>query len=216
MKKFKSLIPVNENKKKKKGFSRRFPRKAIISSTEHFIFLKRWFKNPRQIGAIAPSSRKLGALIGQHASVDEHKYVVELGGGTGKLTEALLKAGVPADRLYVIELDKKLVGYLNKRFPQINVVHGSACDLHEILPNEVTGNISCIVSGLPMRNMKSSIRNAIVQSSLKVMDLNGKFLQYTYTPISPIPAEKFGLKKRRVGRILGNLPPAAVWCYERL
>ncbi|HCC25398.1 MAG TPA: hypothetical protein DEP85_07845, partial [Holosporales bacterium] len=69
------------------------------------LFLSRVLRNPRQLGAIAPSSRHLGELLARHAAVDNYSPIVELGGGTGSLTRAMIKAGIAPHRIYVIELE---------------------------------------------------------------------------------------------------------------
>ena len=74
---------------------------------EKRLFLKRWLRNPLRLGAVAPSSHRLVGRVAQHVRLDPGEYVIELGGGTGRLTKALLERGIPADRLIV--LDRKSV-----------------------------------------------------------------------------------------------------------
>ncbi|MBL8677282.1 MAG: phosphoethanolamine methyltransferase, partial [Alphaproteobacteria bacterium] len=111
------------------------------------LFLSRVLRNPRQLGAVAPSSRHLGALLARHAAVDAYSPIVELGGGSGSLTRALIKAGIEPGRIYVIELDKALALYLKSAFPQVNVIHGNATELGKILPSHIIGKVHRIVSG---------------------------------------------------------------------
>jgi phosphatidylethanolamine/phosphatidyl-N-methylethanolamine N-methyltransferase len=40
-------------------------------------------------------------------------------------------------------------------------------------------------------------------------------LQYTYSLVSPLPEAKLGLRGRRCGIAMRNVPPAWVWAYER-
>ena len=143
------------------------------------------------------------------------KYVLELGPGTGCLTKSLLEAGVPKERLLVVELDKELCTYLGNSMPDLNVIHGNACDLTKILPKDVIGNISTVISGIPMTTLSAKIQGQIIDACFAVMGKNGEMLQYTYRPISPIPAAKLGLSKQRIGMTFKNLPPATVWRYQR-
>ncbi|MBX9621379.1 MAG: hypothetical protein K2X28_05050 [Alphaproteobacteria bacterium] len=179
------------------------------------LFLSRVLRNPRQLGAVAPSSRHLGALLARHAAVDDHSPIVELGGGSGSLTRALIKTGIEPGRIYVIELDKALALYLKSAFPQVNVIHGNATELGEILPPHIIGKVHRIVSGLPMINMPESVRREILESCFEIMSPNGAYLQYTYSPRSSIKAETYGLSKERIGTIFLNIPPATVWQYKR-
>ncbi|MBP9682915.1 MAG: methyltransferase domain-containing protein [Bacteriovorax sp.] len=179
------------------------------------LFLLRVLRNPRQLGAVAPSSRYLGALLAKHVLVDDVSPIVELGGGSGSLTRSLIKAGVDPARLYVIELDKALAAYLKTAFPQVHVIHGNATELEKILPPEIIGNVHRIVSGLPMINFPEPIRRQILESCFSIMAPRGAYLQYTYSPRSSINAITYNLTKKRMGMTFLNLPPATVWQYTR-
>jgi len=179
------------------------------------LFLLRVLKNPRQLGAVAPSSRHLGALLAKHAAVDDDSPIVELGGGSGSLTRALIKAGINPSRIYVIELDLELANYLKVSMPQVNVIHGNASDLKQILPSEIIGKVQRIVSGLPMINIPQPIQRQILDSCFQIMAPEGAYLQYTYSPRSSINAKAYQLNKKRLGTVFLNLPPASVWQYTK-
>jgi len=182
---------------------------------EHFVFFKRWLKNPLQIGAFIPSSKSLARVISHEILVSPQHIVVELGGGTGILTEEILKAGVPEDKLYVIELDPILVSYLKKRFPNVTIIHGNAINLPNLIPSEFLGKISTIVSGMPLLNMPKLVQGGILDVSFKNLSENGRFIQYTYNPFTSLNCHKHGFSKRRAGFVLKNFPPATIWCYEK-
>lgn len=179
------------------------------------LFLLRALRNPRQLGAVAPSSRHLGALIARHVAVDDVSPIVELGGGSGSLTRAMIKAGIDPARLYVVELDKALAGYLKTALPQAHIIHGNATELEKILPPDVIGKVDRVVSGLPMINMPEAIRCKILESCFDIMAPEGAYLQYTYSPRSSIDAAANRLTKKRLGMTFLNLPPATVWQYMR-
>ncbi len=179
------------------------------------LFLLRALRNPRQLGAIAPSSRHLGALLARHAAVDDHSPIVELGGGSGSLTRAMIKSGIAPERIYVIELEPTLATYLKTALPNVNVIHGNATDLRKILPPEVLGKVHRVVSGLPMINMPEAVRGEILESCFDIMAPGGAYLQYTYSLRSSINDKVYGLTKKRLGTIFLNIPPATVWQYTR-
>ncbi len=179
------------------------------------LFLLRVLRNPRQLGAVAPSSRQLGALLAKHAAFDDHSPIVELGGGSGSLTRALIKAGIDPSRIYVIELDSALANYLKEAMPQVNVIQGDAADLAKILPAHILGKVHRIVSGLPMINIPQPIRGQILESCFQIMAPGGAYLQYTYSPRSSIDATAYQLNKKRLGTVFLNLPPATVWQYTK-
>ena len=195
--------------------SLKFLKKIHPHHEEHLVFLKRWFRNPLQVGALLPSSRFLARLIGKQVFLPANHIIVELGGGTGKLTLELLAAGIPAECLYVVEIDPVLVNYLRRKFPNVVVLQGSAADLATLIPPHLHGKVSTIISGIPLLNMPRILQKNIINACLDVLSLKGKFIQFTYSPFSSFPAKKFGLSKIRAGTVLRNLPPATVWCYER-
>jgi phosphatidylethanolamine/phosphatidyl-N-methylethanolamine N-methyltransferase len=189
---------------------------AQISKTfEMKLFFLRALRNPRQLGAVAPSSRHLGAFMARHAAIDDSSPIVELGGGTGSLTQELINAGISPSRIYVIELDPALAGYLKRTLPHVNIIQGDAAELDKILPSSIIGKIPRIVSGLPMINIPEPIRRKIIESSFKVLAPGGACLQYTYSPLSSINDKAYQLTKKRLGTIFLNLPPATVWQYTK-
>lgn len=179
------------------------------------LFLLRALRNPRRLGAVAPSSRHLGAMLVKHAAFDNDSPIVELGGGSGSLTRSLIKAGIDPARIYVIELDAELANYLKGAMPHVNVIHGNATDLEHILPSHVIGKVHRIVSGLPMINIPQHIRGQILDSCFKIMVPEGAYLQYTYSPRSSIDAKVYQLNKKRLGTVFLNLPPATIWQYTK-
>jgi len=77
--------------------------------------------------------------------------VVEVGAGTGVVTEALLERGIPVHRLLVIEKSPLLCEYLSRRFPHLKVIQGDAALLASMLPTGAT--IDALVSGVPLRSL---------------------------------------------------------------
>ena len=57
---------------------------------------------------------------------------------------------------------------------------------------------------------------AVRAMSCAPMAPGGRMLQYTYSLVSPLPEAKLGVKGRRCGIVVRNVPPAWVWSYERV
>jgi phosphatidylethanolamine/phosphatidyl-N-methylethanolamine N-methyltransferase len=187
----------------------------VNTTKETLLFLRRWLKHPLRLGAIAPSSPALTSLISRNISVKPENYIVELGAGTGTVTRRLLQQGIPTERLYVVELDPELCGFLQRSLPNINVLHGNATDLANLLPEDAIGKVSTIISGMPMSTMPLGLQRRIIDACLNVMMPDGEIVQYSYHVTSPIPALKLGLSKERIGTTLLNLPPASLWRYQK-
>src|SRR5262249_4384 len=114
--------------------------------SEPILFLRRWLKDPLKIGAIAPSGRDLAAAMARLVPNDSQNPVIELGGGTGSITEAVLEAGVARSRLFVVERDEALHDLLVRRFPQVRILLGDAAELTALLRPLGISRASAIVS----------------------------------------------------------------------
>ena len=177
-------------------------------------FLRRLIARPRSIGAIAPSSPALAQLIASKIDPDTPGAVLELGPGTGVVTEALLARGVSLERLIAVEADHELAGLMRGRFPQLRVINGDAFDLDQILPREETGPLAGVASGLPLLNFAPAQRRSLIASVLERTAPQGPFVQFSYGMTAPVPADsEIGVEQ--AGFVLANLPPAKVWVYRR-
>jgi phosphatidylethanolamine/phosphatidyl-N-methylethanolamine N-methyltransferase len=177
------------------------------------VFFSSWLRAPLKVAAIMPSSRHLGAAIAQQIDPARPGWVVELGAGTGPVTEQLLARGIPPKRLFVLERDPVLVRFLRERLPEPLLVEGDAARLPELLARYGVTPVHSVVCGIPLLSMPKSTVDAIVSNCLEVLEPDGQLFQYTYGLFSPLPYRRFGLAVRDVRRILFNVPPAAVWRY---
>jgi len=182
-------------------------------AAEEVLFFRRWLANPMKVGAILPSSPALARLVARQVHAGPDQCVVELGPGTGPVTKALLAAGVPADRLFVVEIDAALCAHLRREFPAVNVIQGDATRLKSLLPAEWIGKVACVISGIPMLPLPVEVQRALIDAAFDVMAPGGDILQYTYSLASPIKEKPLGLKGRRKGIAMMNFPPAWVWSY---
>ena len=180
------------------------------------LFLSRWIRAPLRIGALAPSSPHLGREMARAIDAGAAKLVVELGGGTGRITRALLDAGVAPERLIVIENDEALASLLRIRFPQLRIVQGDARDMMSLLAPLGVSHVSAVISGLPLLSMPPDVQQRIVEQAFALMGEDGTFVQFTYGPVSPVMGRaRIGLIAEVTGRVWRNFPPASVWRYRR-
>lgn len=187
----------------------------IRKRDESLLFLKQLIRNPKSLGALVPSSQMLADFICGHVPTAENHLVVEVGAGTGRFTQGLLKAGIKPENLVVLEIDPIMCSFLRKNFPHINVIEGNANQLHTLLPEGWVGKIGTIISGIPMVNLSAEDQEQIISSCFQVLSELGSVLQFTYGPLSPLSSKKLGLTKKRLGHVFMNFPPATVWQYCR-
>src|SRR5258708_6350736 len=93
---------------------------------EAALFFVRWLKAPHRIGAVAPSSRHLGRAMADQVLGAGPGPIIELGGGTGSVTRALLEVGIAPERLIVVERDEKLHRILPPHFPTRPLIRAAA------------------------------------------------------------------------------------------
>ena len=181
---------------------------------ENEVFFRQWLRSPKSMGSLVPSSRSLARAIAAEVAWRPGQTIVELGGGTGAITNGLLEAGIPPEALVVIELDPPLYRYLRDRFPRVRVVQGDATRLGEILSGIGVQEVGTVVSGLPMIQMPLDFQRAIMEESFRVLPPDGFVVQYSFSPLVPIPAERLNIEAKRVKVIVRNLPPAFLWRFR--
>ncbi|MET0240803.1 MAG: methyltransferase domain-containing protein [Sphingobium sp.] len=163
-----------------------------------------------------PSSPWLGRLMA--AQIDpKGGPVLELGGGTGALTRQILAAGLPADRLEVVEIDQHLARELHAAFPGVRIIQHRAESICEHVTSGV-GDYQAVISGLPMLAIAPAQQQAILGEAFRLLAPGGAFTQFTYSPRSPFRpkvVEALGLQVKRVGVIFRNVPPATVFHATR-
>ena len=183
-------------------------------------FFKQWLKNPLSVAALSPSSRQLARLMVRELPKGAER-VVELGGGTGVFTQAMLEHGIAPDRLMVVELNEELHQFLHQRFPNVRVVCGDARKLPALVDEHrftAGGQVDAIVSGLGLLSMPKSLQREILEGAFAVLPPEGRYIQFTYGPVSPVGREildDLGLVVRRGGFAWWNIPPASVFVYTR-
>jgi phosphatidylethanolamine/phosphatidyl-N-methylethanolamine N-methyltransferase len=132
------------------------------------------------------------------------------------VTRALLQeAGVPEDRLILVERDGEMAGYLTGAYPGCSVLDTDVFDLMEALPPEVIGKVGTVICGVPLALFDPEEQRRLVDIMFALMPENRPFVMLTYRPAPPIPGERLGLVGRRLETTFWNLPPASVWGYAR-
>ncbi len=164
-------------------------------------------------GAIAPSGRALARRMVEHVDPAAEQPVLELGPGTGVVTQALLERGVPAEKVVAVEYNPEFCIILGDRFPGVRVVEGDAYKLGATLGAIHEGRFSAAVSSLPLLMRPPTERRALILDVMARLEKGGALAQFSYSPKPPVPAAaEYDLAGS--GWILMNMPPAKVWTYR--
>lgn len=177
------------------------------------LFARRLLRNPKQVSAVAPSSRFLARAMAEGLGPASGR-VVEFGPGTGSLTRAILAAGVDPRNLTTFELDADFVQRLRQDLPGVTVHHLGADRAHEVMDP----GVAAVVSGLPLLSMPGPVRESIVGSAFRILAPGAPYIQFTYGPKPPLPPEsmeRLGLRVEPGRKVWANLPPARVYRFYR-
>ncbi len=167
------------------------------------------------MGAVMPSSRVLARTMAQYVDVNSEGPVVELGPGTGAITNALIERGVDQKRLVLVEYNPGFCALLRERYPQAQVVQGDAYALRDSLWGVLKTPASAVVSGLPLVTKPMLTRLRLIRDAFAALTPGAPFVQFTYSVAPPIPKSLPGVSTEASERIWMNLPPARVWVYRK-
>jgi phosphatidylethanolamine/phosphatidyl-N-methylethanolamine N-methyltransferase len=174
-------------------------------------FLRGLFENPRGVRAPTPSSAFLSAAMADEVDLERPGLVIELGAGTGVVTEALLNRGIAAERLLVIESTPAFVKLLRQRFPDVRVVQGDALRFDQHVPPGSA--VASVVSGLPLLSFPAALRSVLIDRALVLQGDGGRFVQLSYGWRPAVPGDSVLRVTRRF--VWRNVPPAFVWTYTK-
>lgn len=180
---------------------------------ENTLFFRRWLSEPRQLGTLAPISRKLARSACNLLKDPACLKVVEIGAGTGRLTRALIDYGVKAENLTAIDLDQTFCNFLRSSLPKIDVIQGDAANLPQLLDKSLIGSVDVVYSVIPLMYLDPGLRETILTQSLAVLRPGGKFYHVCYTPISPFRENKT-VESKRLYSCWMNLPPGFIWEFS--
>jgi phospholipid N-methyltransferase len=175
-------------------------------------FLMEYFKSPRTVGAVAPSSRKLAEKMADDIDFEKAKCIVEYGPGTGVFTERLIRKIRKHTLLMLVEYNEEFCKQLEEKYSNCSnvvIINDSAENVDKHLKKYNIDEVDYVVSGLPFASLPKSMSNKILKKTKDILKKNGLFITFQYTL----------LKKGYIGsyfedisfeRVVLNIPPAYV------
>ena len=183
-----------------------------------FSFFKEFLRSPRGLGALTPSSRNLGHKVVEAATIRPADVVIELGAGTGPLTEQVL-ARWPGLSFTAIEPHPPFASVLREKFHMLDVAERPAQDVKEILTERGISAVDAIISSLPWAIWPEPLLNEVMDNVVAVMKPGARLVSVSYVHLQPFaPARRLrNAIKQRLEQFeihsvsLMNLPPALVF-----
>jgi phosphatidylethanolamine/phosphatidyl-N-methylethanolamine N-methyltransferase len=190
---------------------------------DHRLFLSNFRKNPRTVGAIAPSSQSLARMMLDDLPLAPGVRIVELGPGTGAITREIARR-LPADSTCLaIDINPEFSARVAEQWPGIASVCDRAERLLHIARDRNLLPVDHIISGLPFASLPSAIARDIVDAIVASLGPGGTFTTFQYAHAFGFPSAitvRRTLSRRMGARptsrfVLGNLPPALVLRWTR-
>lgn len=188
--------------------------KKSLRLDDDMRFIRSWFEKPLATGAVMPSGRPLARTMASYVDPDSTGPVIELGPGTGPVTQALVDRGVDPARLVLVEFNPAFCSLLRARYPQATVVQGDAYRLRHLLASHIREPAAAVVSGLPLVTKPMRTRLRLFADAMHFLAAGAPFVQFTYAVVPPIPKAFEAVTAEASDVIWLNLPPARVWVYR--
>ena len=178
-----------------------------------FLFARNFFKHPRMLGSIVPSSSFLMNRVLRQIDWERAKVVVEYGPGIGNFTAEILKKLRPDAALVVFELNPEFAEFLRRSIPdsRLHVVCGSAADVQSKLRCLGWRNADYVLSGIPFSTMPEEVRDKILNETRSVLSPEGAVLIYQFSP-SVMPHLQSNFERVEKDFELLNILPAHIFC----
>jgi phosphatidylethanolamine/phosphatidyl-N-methylethanolamine N-methyltransferase len=184
------------------------------------VLFQEFLRAPTRVATVTASSDALvAALLAPHR-LDASAVVVELGAGTGRVTDALQHRLSGAGRHLAVEINPVLADRLAARHPAVTVVCADAARLPEVLREHDVDQVDAIVSLLPWAAYAAAPVPELVAGALAQ---SGTFTQATLRGFHLLPPARRQARDLRAAfgevtagtTVWRNLPPARVLLARR-
>jgi phospholipid N-methyltransferase len=181
------------------------------------VFVKQFFRRYHTTGAILPSGRSLANALCRYVRDDDgaagRREILEVGPGSGAVTERLVRLLRNNDRLTLVEVNDDFVRHLNERFdaePAFKSV-ADRSKLQHCRLEELDGEhcYDRIVSGLPLNNFASAEVRQILETFARLAKPGGILSFFEYVAVRKVKRLVSGRDERQrlreIGELIGGL-----------
>ncbi|MNO64741.1 hypothetical protein D3C76_554780 [compost metagenome] len=180
---------------------------------EKLHFLYKFLHAPRQIGSIAPSSRRLAKAMLDTIPWQQMHNIAELGAGTGAITRCIPSGEETGMNVLLCEMDPDFRHQLRLEFPG-RIFYNDGLRLRLALHNHRLEKLDCIVSSLPFKSFSDLDRMLYMDQITASLKEGGWFITFEYFPqMKKVLQQYFDIIS--VKWVLLNFPPALVYICEK-
>lgn len=158
--------------------------KAAATDGQALVFARNFFKNPKMLGSLIPSSRFLIKQLLRDVKWNDVRVFVEYGPGVGTISGEIVKRMRPDAKLIVFEINDDFVRVMKNRFqndPRVHVLHRSAAEVQDALRELGLEKADCAIAGIPFSIMKEEDRQAVLRNTHAALRPGGSFLVYQFS-----------------------------------
>lgn len=181
------------------------------------LFFRKFLKHGTKIASPAPSSRWLSLATVANVDWQNTATVLELGSGTGPITQVIAEKARPDCRILAVERDTDFVIRLRERFAHmknVEVIEGDVCNLPQILAERGLEKVDAVISGLPIPSFPPELQNALFENVAQVLKPGGPFNQITEMPWVYLRLYRKYFKDVKFRFEPRNLPPGGAYhCF---
>ena len=181
-----------------------------------FDFIKEYVRNPRSVGAVAPSSKVLARKMVKAVDFENARCIVEYGPGTGSFTRQILARKKEETILFLIEQNETFYYKLRTLYgarKDIVVIHGSAEHADTLIRARGASQADYVISGLPFTSLPQEVTYRIFKATRHIIGRNGLFITFQYSNVRKAFFEHYFVMER-VCLALRNIPPARVYVMK--
>ncbi len=179
-------------------------------------FIANFLQTPLQIGSVCSSSKSLASALTKGASPHSDGLIIDLGAGTGAISNYLVQSGFAPENILAIEVSQSLADIFKVRCPAVPLVIGDARELDSLIQKHAPEKkINMIVSSIPFRVLPKKVSKEIAAAVLDVVNQHEcPLVQYSYVLWRFFPLREYGFVPHKSRLVVKNLPPARVEWYN--
>ena len=180
------------------------------------VFARNFFKNPRMLGSVIPSSRYLVHQLLRDVDWEHARVIVEIGPGVGTISREVLRRMRPDATLVAFEINDDFVRHLKQNFhdPRLRVQHRSGAEIHEALRELRLGKADYVIAGIPFSIMSDEDRMAVLRNSRESLTEGGTMLVYQFSNKVRTDLEKLFGRVQRMFEPRNVLPAHVFKCTK--
>ena len=190
---------------------------AEVNQDSALVFARNFFKNPRMLGSVIPSSRFLVNQLLRNVDWERARVIVEIGPGVGTISREILRRMRPDATLLVFEINDDFVAHLRQNFgdTRMRILHRSGADVGKALQELRLGKADYVIAGIPFSIMTEADRTAVLLNSRDALTDDGVMLVYQFSGKVRADLQKLFARVHRLFEPRNILPAQVFHCVKQ-